>query len=458
MKSKKLRESIAAKLAEVSALQDRCEKESREYTADEKAHVDAAIGVDGKGGEVANLKAQLAQAEAFENEIAALAANRIPGGVHHERAGVEDSSSIFSRVKVPARALARGRITAFAGPDKEKQAYAFGRYVMAICGNQRSQQWCADTIGFDIKNVNTEGSDPEGGFLVPHEFEATLIRLVNEYGVIRRVARPVPMSRDTKSYPRRTGGLTAYAIGEISAPTETTMTVDQIQLVAKKFGVLTYYSRDLDEDAALSVGNLIMEEAALAFANKEDECGFNGTGASTYNGIVGIKESLAAGSKYTAITGNTSFGTLDLEDFEGMIAKLPSYAFRDGGPSWYIHRSGWALSMLRLAAAAGGNTTRELAAGASEVQFLGYPVVFVEVMNNTTTAQTSTDGLVYFGNIRQGVDFGDRRGVTMDMSREVAFTTQQIAVLGTERFDIKVHDAGNANNAGAIVMLSTPSS
>jgi HK97 family phage major capsid protein len=236
------------------------------------------------------------------------------------------------------------------------------------------------------------------------------------------------------------------------------MTVDQIQLVAKKFGVLTYYSRDLDEDAALSVGNLIMEEAALAFANKEDECGFNGTGASTYNGIVGIKESLAAGSKYTAITGNTSFGTLDLEDFQGMIAKLPSYAFRDGGPSWYIHRSGWALSMLRLATAAGGNTTRELAAGASEVQFMGYPVVFVEVMNNTTTTQTSTDGLVYFGNIRQGVDFGDRRGVTMDMSREVAFTTQQIAVLGTERFDIKVHDAGNANNAGAIVMLSTPGS
>jgi HK97 family phage major capsid protein len=114
--------------------------------------------------------------------------------------------------------------------------------------------------------------------------------------------------------------------------------------------------------------------------------------------------------------------------------------------------------MLRLATAAGGNTTRELAAGASEVQFMGYPVVFVEVMNNTTTAQTSTDGLVYFGNIRQGVDFGDRRGVTMDMSREVAFTTQQIAVLGTERFDIKVHDAGTASVSGSIVMLSTPGS
>ena len=114
--------------------------------------------------------------------------------------------------------------------------------------------------------------------------------------------------------------------------------------------------------------------------------------------------------------------------------------------------------MLRLAAVAGGNTTREIAAGASEVQFLGYPVVFVEVMNNTLAAQTSTDGLCYFGNLRQAIDFGDRRGVTIDMSREVAFTTQQIAVLGTERYDIKVHDAGTASAAGGIVMLSTPGS
>ena len=38
--------------------------------------------------------------------------------------------------------------------------------------------------------------------------------------------------------------------------------------------------------------------------------------------------------------------------------------------------------------------------------------------------------------LRQGVKFGDRRGVTLDVSREVKFLTQQIAVLGTERLDI----------------------
>ena len=166
---------------------------------------------------------------------------------------------------------------------------------------------------------------------------------------------------------------------------------------------------------------------------------------------------MAAGSTYTAITGNTAFSTLDLEDFEGMLAKLPSYAFMDGGPQWYIHRSGWATSMLRLQAAAGGNTSREIAAGGLP-QFLGYPVNFIEVGNNTLDAQTSTSGLLYVGNLRQGVVFGDRRGVTLDVSREAAFTTQQIAVLGTERFDINVHEDGTSTVAGSIVMLTTPGS
>jgi HK97 family phage major capsid protein len=92
------------------------------------------------------------------------------------------------------------------------------------------------------------------------------------------------------------------------------------------------------------------------------------------------------------------------------------------------------------------------------VQFLGYPVVFVEVMNKTLTDQASTEGLVYFGNIRQGVKFGDRRGVTLDVSREVRFLTQQIAVLGTERLDIVVHEKGTASECGSIVMLATPGS
>jgi hypothetical protein len=48
--------------------------------------------------------------------------------------------------------------------------------------------------------------------------------------------------------------------------------------------------------------------------------------------------------------------------------------------------------------------------------------------------------------------------VTLDVSREVKFLTQQIAVLGTERLDIVVHEKGTASESGSIVMLATPGS
>ena len=457
MKSKVLQERIAAALDEVQALTNVIDSENREPKAEESARIAELIGEDGNGGIVANLKKQLAQATAFERELASVQASRQIPAVHESR-GVESANNLFARVRIPSRAQARAPITSFVGEHAPQAAYSFGKLVMAVCGHNGAENWCRDSLGIDVKNAMSGGSDSDGGFLIPTEFEANLIRLVNEYGVIRRSAEIVPMARDVKDTPRRTGGITGYWIGETGTPTEGTPTLDLVKLVAKKLGALSYYSRDVDEDSAIAVGNLIMQEMALAMAYAEDNAGFNGDGTSSYGGIVGIKESLAAGATYTAISGNTAFGTLDLEDFEGMIAKLPSYAFMNGGPSWYIHRSGWALSMLRLAANAGGNTTRELAAGASQVQFLGYPVVFVEVMNNTTTAQTSTEGLVYFGNLRQGVKFGDRRGVTIDMSREVRFLTQQIAVLGTERLDIKVHETGTSTASGSIVMLATPSS
>jgi HK97 family phage major capsid protein len=171
---------------------------------------------------------------------------------------------------------------------------------------------------------------------------------------------------------------------------------------------------------------------------------------------VGLKSGTAAGSKYTAISGNTAFSTLDRDDFEAMVGQLPQYA--EANAKWYISKAGWAASMLRLIDAAGGNTWRDLASGKRELSFLGYPVVIVQVMNTTLTAQTSTDGLAYFGDMRQSVTFGNRRGMSVFPSEHRYMELNQIGVRGLERFDINYHERGTASAAGSLIMLSTPSS
>ena len=88
------------------------------------------------------------------------------------------------------------------------------------------------------------------------------------------------------------------------------------------------------------------------------------------------------------------------------------------------------------------------------VQTCALPIL----MNSTLSAQTSTDGLVYFGDLSQGVAFGSRRGLSLAQSADRYFELDQLAIRGTQRFDIVVHEKGTASAAGSIVMLSTPAS
>jgi HK97 family phage major capsid protein len=77
-------------------------------------------------------------------------------------------------------------------------------------------------------------------------------------------------------------------------------------------------------------------------------------------------------------------------------------------------------------------------------------------MNTTTTAQTSTTGIILFGNLSMAAVMGTRRELTIETSNQVAWTTDQIAIKGSQRFDINVHDTGSASVAGPVVALATP--
>jgi HK97 family phage major capsid protein len=443
-----VREQIADLTAQATAIQELATSENREFTPEETTELDAILGTGDAPGKIANLRRE-------EDRLAKIEAIKAKNLGKLPPANAEPTPGT---VIVPANSHRPRTLKAFRGESRavtEQKAYSFGRWFKAMLGDETSRQWCRDH-GYELKNAMTEGFDAKGGLLVPVEFENAIIDLRNEYGVARRECKVVPMSSDTKRQPRRAGGLTAYAVGEAATITASDKTWDYVELIARKWAVLTRYSAELNEDAIISIGDDLVSEIAYAFANKEDECLFNGDGTSTYHGIVGLKNALLAGSKYTAATGNTSFATLDLEDFEGMVAKAASYAFR-GMPKWYIHRSGWATSMLRLAAAAGGNTRTDIEGGYSQ-QFLGYDVVFVEVMNSTLSAQTSTTGLCYFGNLPMAAMLGDRRGMAISNSDQVYFTSDELAIKGTERFDINVHDKGTASVAGAMVVLATPGS
>lgn len=359
---------------------------------------------------------------------------------------------------IPASALQRyGTLKAFKGDKANERAYRAGQWFMAaLFGNQRAAQFCQDN-GIELR-AQAEGINTAGGYLVPNELLQVIIDLREKYGVFRNECRVVPMTSDSLTIPRRAGGVTAYFVGENDEITESDKEWDGVALVARKLGAMVRYSSEISEDAIIDIADDLASEIAYAFALKEDQCGFNGDGTSTYGKITGatvkIDDGTHTASVVTAATGNTAFSTLDLVDFNKVVGALPEYAAMNA--KWYISKAGFANSMQALMYAAGGNTTENVA-GQTQMTFLGYPVVISQVLNKTLTAQTDTIKCL-FGDLSMAATMGSRRDITLRTSTERFFEYDQMAIQGTERFDINVHDLGSTSEAGPIVALKTPGS
>ena len=260
------------------------------------------------------------------------------------------------------------------------------------------------------------------------------------------------MNSDTKLIPRRTGGLTAYPVGEGQTITPSDMTFDQVQLVAKKWAVLTKRSSELDEDNAINLGDKLIDEIAYIFSKTEDECGFNGDGTSTYHGIEGVRSKLLNLSATRANIAGLVVGSgnlwseFELTDFLGVLAVLPEYA-NTNNTAWYMSRSFFYGTVLRLILEQGGSPGAEVIAGSRTPMLLGYPVRFSQVMPRT---QANDVIPVFFGDLKLAATFGDRRGTTIDASIHADFANDLIALRGTERFDIVVHDIGNQSATAAL--------
>jgi len=83
-------------------------------------------------------------------------------------------------------------------------------------------------------------------------------------------------------------------------------------------------------------------------------------------------------------------------------------------------------------------------------------VTFAQVIDSTTGTNASTIQ-VYFGDLRMASTFGIRRGVSIRADETFYFASDAIAIRGTERFDINVHERGDASNPGPVVALKNAS-
>lgn len=350
-------------------------------------------------------------------------------------------------------------IGAYGEKRAREEAYKAGMWGLGyIFGNEEARRWSRD-YGYRALNGSVNSA---GAILVPDGLVNAIIWNVDDRGIFARYANVVQMgNNDTLLVPKSTGEVTVYPVSEnqTSEVTESEPTTDGVELTAKTWGLLTRVSRNLNDDAVINLGEYLSRKFGYAVADAQDGAGFNGDGTSTYHGISGVTSKINdgnhAGSIYTAITGNTGFGTLDLDDFEAVVGKFPQ-KYEGDDVAWYISKTGYYASMARLMDAAGGNT-QDNVAGGKGLQFLGYPVRISTKLFGTLGAQINTI-VALFGSLRATAMYAQKKELSIQTLVEKYATYNQIGILGFTRFGINVHELGDGTNAGAMIALKTPGS
>ena len=345
------------------------------------------------------------------------------------------------------------------------KAYAFGQWIRgSVLGNAKAAKWCAEN---GIKS-QTEGTNSEGGFTVPEIVSSSLIWLRNEYGVARRYSRIYPMTSDTLNVPNASTSTTTYYPGEATAITASDIAFTQVQLLAKKLAILTIVSKELNEDTVIDFGAALAQDFAYGLAAAEDLAAFQGDGSSTYGSITGIMPKIKAlsgtyaniASMVVGASGSSSaLSSLTLANWQSMVAKLQPYATN---PRWFMHKSVFYNGCADKLIALGGNAIMDIQnAYGTEPTLFGIPISFVQNMPSATGANVD---LAVLGDLSKGVAFGDRRGVSVEVSDQVKFVEDALTFKATERYAFNAFDIGNVNETvasqvpGSLIVLQASAS
>jgi len=140
-------------------------------------------------------------------------------------------------------------------------AFRFGCWFVATFGNQRAAQWCEEN-GIVVTRAGGEGTNAAGGNLVPAEFLSVLYSVLDLRGVIRGAGEVIPIGREVASATKVLTGLTAYFTSENTASTSSDPVLGALNFIAKKLSTYTIISSELEEDALIDIGDMLMTLAA----------------------------------------------------------------------------------------------------------------------------------------------------------------------------------------------------
>jgi HK97 family phage major capsid protein len=224
------------------------------------------------------------------------------------------------------------------GSDKQERNYksAFEFYM------RKSMH---DPMGPQDAKVLSEGVDSSGGFFIPEDYHAEILKKTMGLTAIRPNARVVPTSRDMVRWPRinyttdniYTSPVRLTWTGEIPASASQHRVNEAVagiyQIPVNTAMASVPITNDLIEDSAFDLQGIYTDLLSEAFALGEDNVFLNGTGGSQPLGIFANLD--VAGSGMTSVTSKNSDHTLAGDDILKMYYGVPAQYRKNA--KWFMN-------------------------------------------------------------------------------------------------------------------------
>jgi HK97 family phage major capsid protein len=208
--------------------------------------------------------------EKMEAEVIAL-------GKEIER--LERQAAIDFELSKPLNIPITDKPTSISG-NNEKTGRASDEYRQSFWNMMRGRR------KYDVHNALQIGEDTEGGYLVPDDFERTLVEALEEENIFRQIANVITTSSGDKKIPVVASKGTASWVDEEGQIPESDDSFAQVSIGAYKLATMIKVSEELLNDSVFNLEQYIAKEFARRIGAKEEEAFFIGDGSGKPTGIL----------------------------------------------------------------------------------------------------------------------------------------------------------------------------
>ena len=381
-----------------------CEKRAKGWDA-AKQFLDAKRGADGMLSEE-----DTAAYDKMEQDVMNL-------GKEIER--LERQAAIDAELSKATSTPLTGKPGAKMNEEKEKRGRASDEYKGSFWNAMRVKAPMPSVL-----NALQEGTDSEGGYLVPDEFERTLVEALEEENVFRTLAHVIQTSSGDRKIPVVASKGTASWVDEEGAYTESDDAFSQVSIGAYKLGTMIKVSEELLADSVFDLEAYISKEFARRIGAREEESFFNGDGKGKPLGILADAGGAEIGVNAGSPTAITADDVIDL--FYSLKAPYRKNAV-------WVMNDATVKQIRKLKDSTGQYLWQPSLVAGTPDTILGRPVKTSAFMP-TAAAGAKT---IAFGDFKY-YWIADRQGRTFKKLSELYAANGQVGFLGTQRVDGKL--------------------